>query len=430
MKNYLLSIFWIALTITSFSGCSKNSLNFKDVSLPQGIMIPYLVKLKVDKSLPTVKNLRYRSSLKEIVLEWDIVPSREIAGYRVLKYDPSKKTFIVLKTINDPVSNHYVDSNLDINTEYYYKVSCFTKDGRVSLASKTLKAKTLYTLKPITDLVAISDLPKRIKLSWHLYPQNKLIKFYSIHRSDANTTNWKQIDTIDNSLAVEYIDYSIVDGKSYAYKVIGHTYDGVATPPSNIVTAHSKPLPLTPVINVPPTINEPRKIKVVWFDPNKNRTIVKYNIYTSLFKDTLFTKHASTVKNYYIDNIPEDGKVVYYKVTAVDIDGLESPLPKKAAMGRTKPNSNAPTITEYTIVDGRVVIKWIPPARGIKKYTVIKRYLGKYFVPKTLKITDIKGTMFVDKDIKLGKTYKYQVIGIDSDGIPTKPSHEISITIK
>jgi fibronectin type 3 domain-containing protein len=53
-----------------------------------------------------------------------------------------------------------------------------------------------------------------------------------------------------------------------------------------------------------------------------------------------------------------------------------------------------------------------------------------YLIPKILKITNITKTIFVDKNIKLGKTYKYQVIGIDSDGIPTKPSKEISVEVK
>jgi len=38
--------------------------------------------------------------------------------------------------------------------------------------------------------------------------------------------------------------------------------------------------------------------------------------------------------------------------------------------------------------------------------------------------------MFVDKDIKLGKTYKYQIIGIDKDKVLTKPSNQIAITVR
>jgi len=428
MKNFLLSIFLIALTAI-LSGCSQKYINLKDIKVP-AINIPLITKLKVDRRLPTVQNLRYRSSMTEIVLEWDRVHSKEIAGYRILRYDPSIKNFKVIDVVNDPVATHYVDSKLLPNTEYLYKVSCFTKDGRVSVASKTLRAHTTYTLTPIKNLTAISNLPRKIKLTWSLYPKNSLIKYYSIYRSSKTSSGWEEIDRVHNSLAVEYIDYNVKDGQTYYYKVIGYTFDGIPTRPSNIAKAHSKPLPLTPQVTVPPTQTEPRKIKLVWFDPNKKGTILKYNIYSSYFKDTLYTKRASTRTNFFIDNVPQDGQVIYYKVTAVDTDGLESPMPKEPAVGRTKPNANAPTITEYTIVDGRVVIKWAQPSRGVRKYVVVKKYIGKYLIPKTLKITGITKTMFVDKDIKLGKTYKYQVYGIDKDNIPTKPSREISITIK
>jgi len=428
MKKYLLNTFWIALTLI-LSGCTQRHFNLRDIKVP-AINIPYLSQFKVDKTLPIIQNLKAKGSMREIVLQWSMVHSKEIAGYRILRYEPKTKSFIVIDTVNDPVATHYVDKDLQPNTYYRYRVSCYTKDGRVSLASKEVVAKTTYSLPPIQNLVAISNLPKKIKLTWSLYPQNKIIKYYAIYRSPDGTSNWENIGSENNSLAVEYIDYDIIDAKTYYYKVVGFTFEEVPTPPSNIAHGHSKPLPLTPKITVQPTTSEPRKIKIVWFDPNQNRKIVKYNIYTSYFKDALFTKHASTSKKYYIDNVQQDGKTVYYKVTAVDEDGLESPMPAVAAKGRTKENSSAPTITEYRLVDGRVVIKWYPPTRGIKSYTVIKKYYGKYFLPKTLKITDIRGTMYVDPDIKLGKTYKYQVIGIDRDGVPTKPSREIAITIK
>jgi fibronectin type 3 domain-containing protein len=394
------------------------------------INLPYLSKFKVDRTLPRIQNIRYRSSMDEIVLKWDVVHRRDIAGYRILRYIPKIKIYKVIDSVNDPVANSYVDSGLLPNSIYHYRISCFTKDGRVSIASKDIVARTKYTLTPIKNLKATSNLPKKIKLTWSIYNKNSIIRDYTIYRSDYNSMNWKDIATIKNSMAVEYIDYDIVDGKTYLYKVIAHTFNDISTPSSNIAMAHSKPLPLTPQITVPPTQTEPRKIKITWFDPNQDRNIVQYNIYTSSFKDTLYSKHAKSYHRYFIDNIPKDGQIVYYKVTAVDIDGLESPLAKEGKMGRTKPNLPAPTIIEYRLVDGRVIIKWRPPTRKIRKYIVIKRYYNLYLIPKILKITNITKTIFVDKNIKLGKTYKYQVIGIDSDGIPTKPSKEISVEVK
>ena len=449
MKNLIQTILLIGL-ITLFSGCSqKNVFNTGNFKLPN-INLHSFSRFKVDPNLPIVRNIKYRASASKIILEWDRVTDKQIVGYRVLRQDDKSKEFIVINKINDSALTYYVDTNLIPNKTYTYSISCFTNDGRVSQAIYKIKAHTIYNLLPITELRAISNLPKKIKLKWHLYPKNAYISYYSILRaSNTKDAKFKEVGRAKNPLAIEYIDYNIVDGASYLYKVVGITNTNIPTPPSNIVKANSKPLPLPPM-NLTASIDLPRKIKLVWYDPNKYNKIVAYNIYTSLFKDTLFEKYKTVYNHFYIDDIGSDGKIIYYKVTAVDEDGLESPLPKNATMGSTKPNPSSPKITEYKLANNKVIIKWLPPQNtNIKEYIVVKKYFNKYFLPKTLKIkgdfTPLDGShlenifhkvvssgykIFVDKDIQAGKTYKYQVIGVDTDGIQTKPSRQISITIK
>ena len=429
MKNLIQTILLVGL-ITLFSGCNyKNTLNTGNLKLPS-INLHSFSRFKIDPNLPKVEGLKYRAQESKIILEWARVLDKQVVGYRVLRQKEGSKEFEVINKINDSALTYYVDSGLVPNKTYTYAISCFTNDGRVSQAIYKIQAHTIYNLPPITELRAVSNLPKKIKLKWHLYPKTSSIGYYSIQRAN-NEKNAKftEIQKLKNPLAIEYIDYDVVDGASYLYRVVGVTSSNVPTPPSNIVTANPKPLPLSP-INVTATISDPRKIKLAWFDTNKYNKIVAYNIYTSLFKDTLFEKYKTVHNPYYIDDIQNDGKVIYYKVTAVDEDGLESPMPKNATMGSTKPNSSAPKITEYKLVDNTVIIKWLPPARNIKSYTVTKKYFNKYFFPKTLNIKGFTTTTFVDKDIQAGKTYKYQIVGIDTDGIMTKPSREISITIK
>jgi len=412
------------------SGCSKNigDFNFKDIKVPS-VNIPLFSKYKIDNTLPLVQNLRYRSSMREIVLEWDHINSNQIAGFRILRYNPANKSYTVIGTIRDSDATHYVDSSLKFNSTYRYRISTFTKDGRLSRASKPIDAVTQYKLVKISELKAQSNLPRKVKLTWKLYPYADKINYYSIQRSTNGSTNWQEIARLNKKLSVEYIDHTVKDYKLYYYRVLGYSYDRVPTPSSDIVSAHSKTLPKPPV-NITATQNQPRKIKIAWFDTNENNQIVQYNIYTSVFKDTLFIKHASTPNMFYIDDVNADGKVVYYKITAVDKDGLESPMPKEATKAMSKANSSAPKITEYKLVDNRVIIKWAPPARDVREYIVIKKYTTDYFLPKTLKITGFTNRMFVDKDIKLGKTYKYQIIGIDKDKVLTKPSNQIAITVR
>ena len=420
------------------NGCSNKTISPQKLSIPKIDIpdIPFLEKYKVDQTLPTTDFIKATPSMTEISLSWKGVDYPKMKGYRVLKYNNKIKGFVVIKTINDKYKTSYIDRHLKPKTTYYYKISTFTTDKRVSPASKTKVVTTIYNLKPITNLNTKDGnyLPRKIKLNWDPYPQKELIKEYKMQRSENGRINWKIVGTIYDSTATEYIDNSVKDGVPYFYRIYGITYQNIKTPYSNTAKGISKPLPL-PIEpkNIMIVNNQARNIKLSWVDPNildKSRTIVKYNIYTSIYPDTLFIKHDSTTKKYYIDKINEDGKVVYYKITAVDNFGLESPLPKKAIKGYTRANSKAPIITEYKIIDNKVIITWRPPTRDMKKYVVIKRYLTKFLFPKTEKIIDIYQTKFIDPNIKPGYTYHYEIYGIDSYGVRTKTSRQISIKIK
>ncbi len=437
MKNYLSILSLISLLL--LSGCSTKRIDFskyratgtKALKSIENIQIPFLNDLKVDPSVKTPYSISATPSMTEIALHWSYQPDDKTAGFRIFRYSQKSGKFILIDTIPDMYATSYVDKNLKPRKLYKYKISAYTKDKRVSVASPTISVSTVYTLQTPTSLVASRDLIQKIILNWKLYPQYKLIKYYQIQRSK-DKTSWEDLEAIFKSLQTQYIDTKVKNGDAYYYRFYGVTYDGVKTPYSNIAYGYTKTPPRM-IKDVMVTNNLPRKIKIAWVDPNindKSRVIVKYNIYTSLFRDKLFIKHASTTEKYYIDNVPQDGKKVYYKVTAVDNFGLESPLYPKPAIASTKASSPAPKIIEYKLVDGRVIIRWLPMGRNIKKYEVIKRYYSKFFLPKTLKYTDITTTQFVDKDITLKRTYKYRVIGIDNDGIPTKPSREISIEIR
>ena len=437
MKNYLAILSLISLLL--LSGCSTKKIDFSKYRASgknafkslKNIKIPFLNDLTVDPSVKTPTIKEPTPSMTEIALHWSYQPDENTAGFRVFRYSEHSGKYVLIETIPDIYATTYVDKNLQPNKLYKYKVSAYTKDKRVSVASQTISVKTKYTLQPPTSLVASQDLIQKIKLNWKLYPQYKLIKYYQIQRSK-DKAKWEDLDTIYKSLQTQYIDTKLKNGDAYYYRFYGETYDGVKTPYSNIARGFTKSAPKM-IKDVMVRSNLARKVQLSWVDPNledKSRVIVKYNIYTSLFRDKLFIKHDSTKNKYYIDNIPHDGKKVYYKVTAVDNFGLESPLYPKPVLAMTKASSQAPKIIEYKLVDGRVIIRWEPMSRNITKYKVIKRYYSKFFLPKTLTYTDITTTQFVDRDIKLKRTYRYKVIGIDNDGIPTKPSREISVEIR
>jgi len=428
MKSYLLSIFLIALTILT-TGCSKKDFQLGNISLPK-LNLPNLSSYKVDANLPIPQNIDYRSSMSEVVLQWDPLNNKEIAGYRIFRRLPSQKKPELIGTKSNRSSNHFVDNKLEANNSYIYSISSFTKDGRVSHLSVEKAAQTIAGLRPVNNLKTKNNLPHSIKLIWDIHPQNSLIQEYIIKRS-SDLKSWEKIGTLYDSLSVEYFDYDIINGKKYAYTVIAKSFDGIYSPPSQVVSGTAKPLPLAPTM-VMATSDIPKKIKLSWKDPNiptTNSKIVGYNVYTSLYKDTLFSKHTTVTTPYYIDPVKTDSQTIYYKITAVDSDGLESPKAKKSISGNTKAHPPKPIINSTTIQGGKVIVRWTQASNDIKSYYIIKRYWDGV-IYKKVKITGIKGNIFVDPKIKLGKSYKYSVVGVDSDGIDTDSSREVEINVQ
>ena len=86
----------------------------------------------------------------------------------------------------------------------------------------------------------------------------------------------------------------------------------------------TKPLP-SGATNIRATNNEPKKIIISW-NASATNDVVKYEIHRSTFRAFGYEKikevNANTFE--YIDSTDVAGKSYYYKIIAVDKDGLES----------------------------------------------------------------------------------------------------------
>ncbi len=409
-----------------FSGCGG-----KNIPNP----IAGLGQLRLDRSLPIVKDLKTINSMTEIALEWRPVIQRNIAGYRIFRSENGGE-YKLIKIIPDRYSAHYTDTHIRPNSTYVYKVSLFTYDGRVSLTNTTKPVSTKGQVRPPILVEVISDMPNRVKLLWRAHP-NPIVKAYIVERREVGKKTWRKIAVLRNRLTVEYIDKDVIPGREYEYRIRAKTYDGIVSPPSIIKTGHAKSLPL-PITRINASDNLPKQIQITWIDPNKeSRQIVQYNVYSSAFKDGLYTKLASTKDRSYVDKINKDGAVRYYQVTAVDADGLESPRGVIVARGKTMGNGAGPVITSAVVRQNAVILTWLPPKMGpgehLASYTIVKKYWDGWRLRK-LKIVDFKSdsvpVRFIDKKIKPNTKYTYYVYGVNDQGIPTEPSRAVSVEVK
>lgn len=412
--------------ITLFSGCESKNFNLPTLEMPD-LSIPAfdLSQKKLDRSLPRVENVKVKSSLSQVALEWKPLRNRQIVGYRILRND-NKGGFKLIKVINDPYVAHYTDENLNQAIYNRYLVSAYTNDGRVSLPSSIKVPQTNKKIEAVPFVTAVSGLPNRVKILWRIH-EDLRVNSYIIQKSDASSKSWQTLATVDKRLSVEYIDKDVKPGIAYNYRVSAQTADGIFSAPSKVVTGTSKLLP-APITGIMATTNLAKKIDIIWKE-SEAVDKAQYRVYASDFADGLYSLIAKTKATHFTDRFDQDGATRFYRITVVDADGLESTKQIKATRGRTLGYLKAPNITAAKIVNNTVELKWSQTDARTVSYTIYKKYWDGWKAKK-IKIVGFNGTTFVDNKIQPDITYTYYVIGVDKNGIVSEQSRSVNLSVE
>lgn len=389
-------------------------------------------KPKIDETLEVVdsSSIRSISDVNAIAFEWRKVDDPRVVGYNFyranLQKDGSK--LILIDTIKNRYTTHYVDNDLEANTKYVYKISSATKGEYESRTTNDYVTSTLPKIEGVSFIQAISNLPRQIKIIWRPHT-NERIEYYKIERSSPATSKWKELDMIKGRLQAEYIDMDLDDNVIYNYRVTAITFDDLETLPSEIVKAQTKPLP-EGILNLKATNNLPRKIALHW-QASQSSDVIKYNIYRSTSINGSFDKIKSVSANTleYTDFINEDGKSYFYKVSSLDKDGLESDLNINATLGTTLGKLNKPIITLAQIQGEKAILNWQPGDRRAVSYIVHKTIKENFLSSKTIKFEGINALRFEDKDIVRGVSYSYAIQAVDKNGILSEITNKTELIL-
>ena len=314
MKNLMKTIL-LTTSILLLSGCT----NVMDSINPP-------TKPKVDNSIEVVNynSIRTIPDMINVGFEWEKVNDPRVIGYNFYRteIDKGSKELKLVKVIDNKYATHYVDKGLEPKTRYAYQISSRIAGGIESKTTDAYIVQTLPRIVPVDFVQAISNLPNSVKLVWNPHP-DKRVGYYRIEKYNTLINQWILLKTIKNRLQVEYLDTGLDNNTSYKYRVKAFSFDDVESAPSKVVVAKTKPLPVSPT-NVR-TTNNSKKIVVSW-GASPTNDVVKYVVYRSNFRLLGYTKvkEVNTNTFEYIDNTENTGKSYYYKVLAVDKDGLES----------------------------------------------------------------------------------------------------------
>ncbi len=375
-------------------------------------------KPKIDRNLPVVTQLRTLSDMDEVGLEWNPVHQEHIKGYHIYRSSGSKD-MVRIKTINDRYASHFADKKLKPNTLYSYTISTYSKSGFESVKSPIVNIRTKPRLEAIPFVQAITNLPRRVKIIWRPHPFGN-VSSYVVQKRKIGKKDWWNEEEVKGRLSAEYIDLDLDDNTAFEYRVLAKTNSGLLSEPSQIVSAKTKPLPLL-VQHVQATNNIPKKITVTW-DRVANPDIIYYKVYSSPTSMLLYTYIAKTKNTKFDDLIKSNGATRYYKVTAVDKDGLESLKQSSGVQGQTLGAPMAPNLSDVKLSGWAVNLRWLQGDTRASSYMIIKKHNGKKEV-----INNITQQSYTDSNIRPNTEYSYVVVAVDKYGLQSSSSNALEV---
>ena len=397
------------------TGCINNSLD---------------KPLKSDRALKSVEKVNSLPDTTAVAFEWELVKDN-IAGYNIYRREISDESNLSGKleriaVIEDKYSSHYVDMDLKPETRYQYRFTTYTADDRESIGSEFVDTTTIKNILPPVYIVTVPNLPNMTKLIWRPHTDPR-VSGYVIERQELANNDWKQVGELDHRYNVEFIDRKLDSNKVYKYRVRAKSFDKTVSEPSEIIDTKTKPLPRA-VMDVKTTNNLAKEIKLSWQENDENG-IRGYRIYRSSSKDWGYSKLGEIGGITYSDKIKDDGKEFYYKVVAVDNDGLEGSKDNIVPIiGSTLKKPKAPSITKTSITNNKISIEWEPTDQRTLKYKVIRTY-GQPFNKQTNDYY-IDENNFIDNDVSSGIEYTYEIFAIDQYGILSNSAEVSDMKIK
>ncbi len=421
MKRLIKSISLTALLMLA-TGCEA----------PKALQTP-TAEPKIDENLPVldVQTIKTIPDIKSVSIEWMGTDKEHINGYYVYRKDLEKENskYTRVGTVNDKYTKHFVDSDLTPNTQYAYCVSVIGENGFESNPSDARAVRTYPVFDSVSFIHATSNLPRKVRIEWR--PHELLsIKEYILEKSTPTESEWKKVAPIKNRLNAEFIDANLKDAQTYNYRLKAISFDGIESNPSEVVSATTKALPVAP-IELTATKDLPKKIILSW-KGSAQADKIAYNIYTSDEADRGFKKVFTAGKddNRFEHKIEENDKTIFYKVTTVDKDELESDIKLLApAMGKTLESPLQPTLTLAQITPNGVILNWTKGDDRAVTYNIYKTTKESFFQKTEKEIKDVQALRYEDPDVVRGIQYAYEVEAVDKFGLVSKRTRAAELSM-
>jgi fibronectin type 3 domain-containing protein len=176
-------------------------------------------KVKEVSSLPVLKSVIWIESIGNMPrcakIIWRPHINQKVKSYHIQRRTLKDDEWDEIAVVEGRLSAEYIDMGLKDNYVYLYRVVVETFDGIISTPSKVVKVVTKPLPKSITHIVATTDLPKKIDISWEKSDADDF-DHYNLYRAESSDGPFKLIAKLYSNRYTDPVDS---DGKEYFYRV-------------------------------------------------------------------------------------------------------------------------------------------------------------------------------------------------------------------
>ena len=295
----------------------------------------------------------------------------------------------------------YVNTGASTGTTYYYRVKAVNRNGMASGYSNIVSGKAKAAAPAAPSVTAGNSSTGKPRLTWKAVSG---AVSYRIYRSESRGTGYSLLGTTSST---SYVNTGAAAGKTYYYRVKAVNRDGMASAYSNIVSGKAKAaVPAAPSVTA--GNSSTGKPRLTW---KAVSGAVSYRIYRSESRGTGYSLLGTTSSTSYVNTGAAAGKTYYYRVKAVNRDGMASGYSNIVSGKATLP---APVLNiGLSVSSGKPMLAWdaVPGATSYRIYRSTSRGTGYSLLATTT------STSYVNTSAAKGTTYYYRVKACNAAGL-------------
>ena len=342
---------------------------------------------------PTV-TMTYSDSGKP-KLTWNAVSGA--TSYRVFRSESRGTGYSLLGTTT---ATSYTNTGAAVGKTYYYRVKAVNSVGTSGYSNIVSgKAKTAAPAAPSVTIGNSST--GKPQLTWNAV--SGAVK-YEVYRSTRQNSGYSLLGT---TTSTSYVNTGASTGTTYYYRVKAVSRNGMASGYSNIVSGKAKAAaPAAPSVTA--GNSSTGKPRLTW---KAVSGAVSYRIYRSESRGTGYSLLGTTSSTSYVNTGAAVGKTYYYRIKAVNRDGMASGYSNIVSGKATLP---APVLNiGLSVSSGKPMLAWdaVPGATSYRIYRSTSRGTGYSLLATTT------STSYVNTSAAKGTTYYYRVKACNAAGL-------------